>query len=118
MAVSAALAATRRQRTATASLQSASVPPWRPTERTTAPATWLPTTGWFSVRLRDQVDLDTFTTELLAVVDRTIEPTTSSLWLRPQAIPEKARPGSIPRHPIVDRRDKASTHRPGVAPTA
>jgi hypothetical protein len=37
----------------------------------------------FNVRLRDQVDLDTLTTELLAVVDRTVEPTAVSLWLRP-----------------------------------
>jgi hypothetical protein len=39
----------------------------------------------FSVRLRDQVDLDTLTAELLAVADRTVEPTTVSLWLRPPA---------------------------------
>jgi len=39
----------------------------------------------FSVRLRDQVDLDTLTGELLAVADRTVEPTTVSLWLRPPA---------------------------------
>jgi hypothetical protein len=37
----------------------------------------------FSHRLRDQVDLDTLTAELLAVVDQTIQPTRSSLWLRP-----------------------------------
>ena len=37
----------------------------------------------FSVRLRDQVDLDTLSTELLAVVDQTMEPTGVSLWLRP-----------------------------------
>jgi hypothetical protein len=37
----------------------------------------------FSVRLRDQVDLDTLTDELLAVVDQTVEPTTATLWLRP-----------------------------------
>ena len=36
----------------------------------------------FSVRLRDEVDLDALTAELLAVVDRTIQPTRSSLWLR------------------------------------
>jgi hypothetical protein len=41
----------------------------------------------FSLRLRDQVDLDTLTTELLAVVDRTVEPTAVSLWLRPQVTP-------------------------------
>jgi hypothetical protein len=39
----------------------------------------------FSGRLREQVDLDTLTAELLAVTDRTVEPTTVSLWLRPQA---------------------------------
>jgi hypothetical protein len=36
----------------------------------------------FSVRLRDQVDLDILTTEVLKVVDQTMEPTTVSLWLR------------------------------------
>jgi hypothetical protein len=39
----------------------------------------------FSGRLREQVDLDTLTAELLAVTDRTMEPATVSLWLRPQA---------------------------------
>jgi len=39
----------------------------------------------FSTRLRDQVDLDTLSTELLAVVDQTMEPTRISLWLRPSA---------------------------------
>jgi hypothetical protein len=37
----------------------------------------------FSTRLRDQVDLDTLTGELLAVVDQTMQPTQRSLWLRP-----------------------------------
>jgi hypothetical protein len=37
----------------------------------------------FSARLRDQVDLDTLSAELLAVVDQTVQPTRSSLWLRP-----------------------------------
>jgi hypothetical protein len=37
----------------------------------------------FSHRLRDQVDLDTLTGELLAVVHQTIQPTQASLWLRP-----------------------------------
>jgi hypothetical protein len=41
----------------------------------------------FSARLRDEVDLDSLTTELLAVVDQTMQPTQASLWLRrsPQA---------------------------------
>jgi hypothetical protein len=38
----------------------------------------------FGSRLRDQVDLDTLTAELLGVVDRTMQPTQASLWLRPQ----------------------------------
>jgi hypothetical protein len=48
----------------------------------------------FSTRLRDQVDLDTLSTELLAVVDQTMEPTHVSVWLRPSP------PGSsgIARH--------------------
>jgi hypothetical protein len=41
----------------------------------------------FSARLRDQVDLDTLSAELLATVDQTMQPTTASLWLRPSAKP-------------------------------
>jgi hypothetical protein len=37
----------------------------------------------YSIRLRDQLDLDTLATELLAVVDQTMQPTQVSLWLRP-----------------------------------
>jgi hypothetical protein len=37
----------------------------------------------FSARLRQQVDLDTPTAELLTVVDQTMQPTMVSLWLRP-----------------------------------
>jgi hypothetical protein len=37
----------------------------------------------FGARLRDQVDLDTLSAELLAVVNQTMEPTRASLWLRP-----------------------------------
>jgi hypothetical protein len=36
----------------------------------------------FSARLRDELDLDTLSTELLVVVDQTMQPTRSSLWLR------------------------------------
>jgi hypothetical protein len=39
----------------------------------------------FSLRLRDEVDLGTLTTELLVVVEQTIQPTRTSLWLRPSA---------------------------------
>ncbi|HXQ55970.1 MAG TPA: hypothetical protein VOA19_09245 [Actinomycetes bacterium] len=37
----------------------------------------------FGDRLHQQVDLDTLTVELLAVVDQTMQPTRVSLWLRP-----------------------------------
>jgi len=37
----------------------------------------------FSARLRQQIDLDTLTAELLNVVDQTMQPTQVSLWLRP-----------------------------------
>jgi hypothetical protein len=36
----------------------------------------------FAARLRDQVDLDALHTELLVVVDQTMQPTQASLWLR------------------------------------
>jgi hypothetical protein len=39
----------------------------------------------FSIRLRDQVDLDTLSAELLAAVDQTMQPASASLWLRPSA---------------------------------
>src|SRR5215203_4104252 len=37
----------------------------------------------FAVRLRQQVDADALTAELLAVVDHTVQPARASLWLRP-----------------------------------
>jgi hypothetical protein len=43
----------------------------------------------FSARLREEIDLDTLSAELLAVVHQTMEPTTVSLWLRPSG--ERAR---------------------------
>jgi hypothetical protein len=39
----------------------------------------------FSARLREQVDLDTLSVELLAVVDQTMQPAAASLWLRSSA---------------------------------
>jgi hypothetical protein len=38
----------------------------------------------FSARLRQEVDLDTLTGELLAVVEETMQPARASLWLRPR----------------------------------
>jgi hypothetical protein len=37
----------------------------------------------FGSHLRDQVDLDTLTAELLTVAEQTMQPTRASLWLRP-----------------------------------
>ena len=39
----------------------------------------------FSARLREQVDLDSLSAEVLAVAEQTMEPTVLSLWLRPPA---------------------------------
>jgi hypothetical protein len=39
----------------------------------------------FSARLRDEIDLDTLSTELLAVINQAMQPTRVSLWLRPNA---------------------------------
>jgi hypothetical protein len=41
----------------------------------------------FGGHLRDQVDLDTLTTEVLAVAEQTMQPTRASLWLRPPGPP-------------------------------
>jgi hypothetical protein len=37
----------------------------------------------FSLRLRDQLDLDTLSAELLEVVDRAVQPARAAVWLRP-----------------------------------
>jgi hypothetical protein len=50
------------------------------------------TVAAFSARLRDQIELGTLSTELLAVVDQTVQPVQVSLWLRPTQ-PPSGRPG-------------------------
>jgi hypothetical protein len=51
----------------------------------------------FSVRLRQQVDLDSLRSELLSVVDQTMQPTGVSLWLRPSS----GDPGNVQYGPSV-----------------
>ncbi len=51
----------------------------------------------YSTRLREQVDLDTLSTELLGVVDQTMEPTRVSLWLRPAVSGSSGTPRSETR---------------------
>jgi transposase InsO family protein len=41
----------------------------------------------FAARLPDQIDLDALHSELLAVVDQTMQPTQLSMWLRPPVSP-------------------------------
>ena len=46
----------------------------------------------FSVRLRDETDLDSLNAELITVVRETIQPEHLSLWLRPDTPPESRQP--------------------------
>jgi hypothetical protein len=46
----------------------------------------------FSTRLRDEIDLTTLSTELLRVVDQTVQPTQASLWLRPGDVKPPSHP--------------------------
>jgi hypothetical protein len=51
----------------------------------------------FTTRLRDEIDLDTLSGELVAVVDQTMERTRVSLWLRQ---PDRQASSKLPsRHP-------------------
>jgi hypothetical protein len=49
----------------------------------------------FGGHLRDHVDLDTLTAELLSVVDQTMQPTRAALWLRPP-VPSTTAAGKAP----------------------
>ena len=49
----------------------------------------------FSGRRRQQVDLDTLTAEVLAVVEQTMQPAQVSLWLRPPPEPPRTSSGAL-----------------------
>jgi hypothetical protein len=50
----------------------------------------------FSARLRQEIELDSLTAELLAVVEATMQPTRVSLWLRPPQRASGTPPGPTP----------------------
>jgi hypothetical protein len=56
----------------------------------------------FSDRLHQQIELDTLSGELLAVVDQTMQPTQASLWLRPSH-PASSPAGGPTAHPLWSR---------------
>jgi hypothetical protein len=71
----------------------------------------------FSARLRQQVDLDTLTAELLAVVEQTMQPTQAWLWLRADyprlnAMKRGLRGGNLPGATVelTTRRPMAMLH--------
>ena len=45
----------------------------------------------FAARLREQVDLEALSVELLSVVEHTMQPAQASLWLRPVAATRPSR---------------------------
>jgi hypothetical protein len=68
----------------------------------------------FSARLREEVDLDTLSAELLAVVDQTMQPSQAWLWLRP---PTERPPLGRPRPaalPSRGRPPQAAARRPAL----
>jgi hypothetical protein len=56
----------------------------------------------FSTRLRDEVDLDTLSGELLAVTEQTMQPTRASLWLRPHTLSTAAARPAGARSPTLE----------------
>lgn len=57
----------------------------------------------FRARQQDEIDIDTVSADLLAVITETMQPTDSSLWLRQlDARPPPARANITSRHPATD----------------
>jgi hypothetical protein len=54
----------------------------------------------FSARLRQQIDLDALTAELLTVVMQTMQPTSASLWLRPSVSGSNNQRGTGPSRAV------------------
>jgi hypothetical protein len=57
----------------------------------------------FSGRLREEIDLDTLSAELLAVVRQTMQPTKASLWLRPPTRAPQDQSDSVAHRPAARR---------------
>jgi hypothetical protein len=66
----------------------------------------------FSTRLREQLDLDALSAELLAVVNQTMQPTKASLWLRPTTTAPQDDSDSVAHRPAARPDPLRSGRRP------
>jgi hypothetical protein len=68
----------------------------------------------FSARLREQLDLDTLSAELLDVVDQTMQPTKASLWLRPPSSASQDHGDAAAHHPAGRPTEPSRSARRGL----